>query len=164
MGRIFNAVVLLDEPGANHYATMVEKKIKTIETRMRNILPEGEIIICCSNGSMTANKGKALCIVNVGKGRPMTTEDEKEACIESVPGRIAFPLTDWKYFSRKFEFSKRIVSGTFQGIFQIEVPEDVKIFDVETTKAMIYLKQQGQDPQKLATEGAAFIKELQNKP
>lgn len=125
--RIYNAIVLVDEIGGNHYATMVEKQIKTIETRMRNIVPEGDIVICCGSKSMTANREKALCIVTVGKGRPMTTEDEKAACIESVPGRIAFPLSRWRYFSRKFEFSKRIVSGSFQGIFQISIPDDVRI-------------------------------------
>ena len=126
--RVYNAIVLLDEPGGPHYATWVEKKIKTIETRMRNIIPEGDIVICCGSKSMTANRLKALCIVNVGKGRPMTPEDEKAACIECVPGRIAFPLSDHRYFSRKFEFSKRIVSGSFQGIFQINIPDDIQIF------------------------------------
>jgi hypothetical protein len=126
--RIYNAIILLDEPGGKHYATLVEKQIKSIETRMRNIIPSGDIVICCSNGSMTANKGKALCIVNVADGRPMTIEDEKAACISSVPGRIAFPMSDWRYFSRKFEFTKHKVKGTFQGIFTIRIPDDVQIF------------------------------------
>lgn len=127
--RIYKAIVLLDEHGGSHFATMVEKQIKTIETRMKNMIPEGEIVICCSNRSMTANKGKALCIVTVGKGRQMTSEDEKQACIESVPGRIAYPLSNWKYFSRKFTFSKRKISGTFQAIFRISLPDDVEIMD-----------------------------------
>jgi hypothetical protein len=125
--RVYNAIILLDEPGGTHYATMVEKKIKTIETRMRNVIPAGDIVICCSNGSLTRNKGKALCIVKVSEGRAMTTEDEKGACIESVPGRIAFPLSDWRYFSRKFEFRRHKVKGTFQGIFSIRIPDDVQI-------------------------------------
>jgi hypothetical protein len=125
--RIYNAIILLDEPGGPHYATWVERQKKTIETRMRNIVPAGDIVICCGSKSMTANRLKALCIVEVGKGRPMTPEDEPAACIECVPGRVAFPLSNWRYFSRKFEFSKRIVSGSFQGIFQISIPEDITI-------------------------------------
>lgn len=124
---VYNAIVLLDEPGGNHYATMVEKQIKTIETRMKNMIPEGDIVICCGSKSMTVNRLKALCVVTVGKGRPMTTDDEKAACIESVPGRWAFPLSNWRYFSRKFEFAKRRVSGSFQSIFQITLPDDVQI-------------------------------------
>ena len=87
----------------------------------------GDIVICCSNGSMTRNKGKALCIVHVGEGRPMTKEYEAAACIESVPGRYAYPLTYWRYFSRKFEFSPCKVAGTFQGLFDICIPADVQI-------------------------------------
>jgi hypothetical protein len=125
--RVYNAIVLVDEPAGRHFATFVELQIKTIETRMRDIIPEGEIVICCSSKSMTRNRCKAICIVTVGKSRPMVNDDETKACIECVNGRIAYPLSDWKYFSRKFTFSKRKVSGTFQGIFQISIPDDVEI-------------------------------------
>lgn len=129
--RIYRAIVLVDEPGdeSKHYATLVEKQIKRIETRMKNMVPEGEIVICCGSKSMTANRGKALCIVTVGKGRPMTTEDEKDACIESVSGRWAFSLSNWKYFSRKFEFTKRYVDGSYQSIFRISIPDSVQILE-----------------------------------
>lgn len=129
--RIYNAIVLVDEPGdpSKHYATMVKEQIKTIETRMRNIIPEGAIVICCGAKSMTKNRLKALCIVFANQGRPMTEADEKKACIECVPGRIAYDLMWWKYFSRDFEFSKCKVSGTFQGIFKIAIPDDVEILD-----------------------------------
>lgn len=130
--REYNAIVLIDEPAGRHFATWVEKQIKTKETRMRDIVPEGDIVICCGEKSMTANRKKALCIVHVGKGEKMTVDDEKEACIESVPGRIAYPLSNWRYFSRKFTFAKRRISGSYQSIFQISIPEDVEIF---TSKA-----------------------------
>lgn len=125
--RIYNAIVLLDEPGGRHFATWVEKQIKTIETRMRDIIPPGDIVICCSSGSMTANRTKALCIVTAADGRVMTDADEKAACIEAVPGRIAYDLSNWRYFSHKFPFSKYIVSGTFQSKFQIRIPDYVQI-------------------------------------
>lgn len=129
MSRVYNAIVLVDEPGEpnKHYATMVHDKVKQIETRMKDMIPEGDIVICCGAKSMTRNKGLALCIVKVADGRPMTEADEPKAKIESVPGRIAFDLSDWRYFSRKFEFSKRYVSGSFQSIFQISIPDNVTI-------------------------------------
>lgn len=97
--RVYNAIVLLDEPGGRHFATWVEKQIKTIETRMRDIIPAGDIVICCSAGSMTANRTKALCIVNAAEGRTMTDADETAACIETAPGRVAYDLSEWRYFS-----------------------------------------------------------------
>lgn len=127
MDRIYKAIVLVDEPGGPHYATWVEEQKKTIETRMRNIIPEGDIVICCGSKSMTKNRLKALCIVHVSKGRPMTPEDEKAACIESIPGRIAFQLSQWRYFNYKFEFSKHMVGGSFQGIFDIKIPDSIEI-------------------------------------
>jgi len=133
--RIYNAIVLLDEVGdpLKHFATKVEKQIKTIETRMKNMIPEGDIVICCGAESMTVNRCKALCIVYVAKGRRMTAEDETAACIEATDKqgnvRWAFPLSNWRYFSRKFEFSKRYVSGSFQSIFQISIPDDVQIIN-----------------------------------
>jgi len=135
--RIYTAFCLLDYPGepSRHYASMVADQLKSIETRMRDIIPEGDFVVCCSSGSMTRNKGLALCIVHAGKGRPMTTEDENAARIECVPGRIAYDLSNWRYFSRKFEFSKCRVDGTFQGKFRIKIPDAVTITPQAPQKA-----------------------------
>lgn len=127
MDREFNAIVLVDEPGGTHYATLVEERKKSIETRMKNMIPEGDIIICCGANSMTRNRLKALCIVHVAKGRPMTKADEEQACIECVPGRIAYDLSNWRYFNRKFIFAKTKVRGSFQSIFTIRLPKDVEL-------------------------------------
>jgi hypothetical protein len=131
MKRELPAIVLVDEPGdsSKHYATAVEKQLKQIETRMQLFDFEGDIVICCGSKSMTSNKGKALCIVNMARGREMTADDEKLALIECVPGRKAYPLSKWRYFSRKFTFAKQRVRGSFQTIFTIEIPEDVEIID-----------------------------------
>lgn len=125
----FNAIVLVDEPGdpLKHYATMVFDQKKRIETRMKRMIPDGDIVICCGDRSMTKNKGLALCIVTVGNERDMTYSDEKLACIEAVPGRIAYDLSNWRYFSRKFKFSKYKVGGSFQSIFTIRIPANVEI-------------------------------------
>jgi hypothetical protein len=126
-GKIYNAIIL-NEP----YAGFVKQQIKTIETRMKKFKYTGDLVICCDKGKSTGyNAGKALCIVEFCEGRPMTKEDELAACIECVPGRVAYPLRNWRYFSLEFEFSKRRVSGPFQGIFQIKIPGFVKILNRE---------------------------------
>lgn len=111
---------------------MVHDQVKKIETRMRDIIPEGDIIICCGKKSMTRNKGLALCIVNVSKSRPMTEGDADLACIESIPGRIAYDLSNWRYFNSKFEFSKHKVRGSFQSIFTIKIPPTIIITNATT--------------------------------
>lgn len=125
--RIYKAIILLDEPAGRHFATWVEQQIKTIETRMKHFSYTGDLVICCSKGSMTANRGKALCIVHFGEGRPMEPSMESEAKIECVPGRYAYPLSKWRFFSRKFQFTRCRVAGTFQGFFDVRIPDDVQI-------------------------------------
>jgi hypothetical protein len=92
------------------------------------------LFICCDNGKSKHSKyaGKALCIVAVEKGRPMTADDEKAACIERIDGRIAFPLTNWRYFSYDFAFTDYKVSGSYQSIFQIRVPDFVQILSIKS--------------------------------
>lgn len=126
--RIYNAIVLNDYPEA-YYASMVEDRVKTIETRMQKFKYLGDIVICCGNKSVTKNAGKALCIVEIWKRRPMRDSDVEKACIENVPGRQAYLLRNWRYFSKKFKFSKFRVSGAYQSIFQIRIPSYVEILD-----------------------------------
>jgi hypothetical protein len=127
MDRIYNAIILLDEPAGRHFCKWVYEQIKQIETRMKNMIPEGDLIICCSKGSMTKDRGLAVCIVKAGKARPMVKADEPKACIECVPGRWASDLSDWRYFSRKFEFTRYKVGGTYQAMFTVKIPDDVQI-------------------------------------
>lgn len=123
---IYNCLILNDYP-EKHYATWVFEQKKTIETRMKTFSYRGDLIICCGNKSVTRNAGFALCIVNLYDARPMTDKDMKAAMIENAPGRIAHLLKDWRYFKRKFSFSSRRVSGAFQSIFQITLPDDVYV-------------------------------------
>lgn len=127
--REIKALILLDEPGGTHYATLVEQQIKLLETRMCLFKYTGDLLICCSNGSMTRNKGKALCVVHFGHGRLMTTDDERIACIEWKEGRYCYPLTNHRKLSRKFEFKRHKIRGTFQSFFDVQIPDDVKIID-----------------------------------
>lgn len=124
---IYNCLVLNDEIGGKHWATMFETGEKSIETRFKTFKYRGDLIICCGNKSMTKNAGLAVCIVNLYDAMPMRIGHEKEACIEAVPGRIAHITDQLRHFSRKFKFAPQRVSGPFQGIFQITLPVDVKI-------------------------------------
>ena len=115
-----NAIILVDylsKIDENHFATNVEKQRKTLETRMRMFKYQGDIVICCGAKSKTSNSGKALCVVRFGEGRAMTDDDERNAMIENQPGRIVYPLSNFRYFNKKFKFSNRRESGSFHGIF-----------------------------------------------
>lgn len=129
--RIFNAIVLNDYGNGKNYATYVRDKIKTLETRMMLFQDRfiGDMVICCGSKSLTRQAGKALCLVHWGKGRKMIMEDAPFAMIECVEGRYVYPLTNHRLLSREFTFSKRKVGGSFQSIFQIELPEDVTIIE-----------------------------------
>lgn len=128
MSKDLTAIILNDYP-EKHYATWVKEKKKTIETRMKSTSYRGDIVICCGNKSVTSNAGKALCIVELYEVRDMRDSDEGAACIENAPGRKAYLLKNWRYFSRDFTFSKRKVSGTFQWLFTISIPDDIKIIN-----------------------------------
>ena len=128
MKEIYNCLILNDYP-EKHYASNLAAKLKTIETRDRAFTYRGDLIICCGADSVTRNAGFALCIVNFYDVVTMTKDHEKQAMIEVFPKAKAMLLKDWRYFNRKFSFSKRWVSGAFQGIFQITLPDDVFILD-----------------------------------
>lgn len=122
---ILPALVLNDYEG-KHFATWVEEGIKTIETRTgRRFTHTGDLLICCGAKSVTANAGKALCVVNFGKVRKMQDEDEKAACIENHPKRYAHDLTELRKLSYKFKFTDYAVKKNYQGIFSVRIPSFV---------------------------------------
>lgn len=127
--RVMNALILNDFVAGPHYATWVEQQKKTIETRMKLFSYRGDIIICCGNSSKSRNAGLALCIVDLYDARDMVDSDEEAACIENAPGRKAHLLRDWRFFSRKFPFTRYYVSGSYQSIFQVRLPDDVTILN-----------------------------------
>lgn len=126
---IYKALILNDYPHAP-YAEWVKTGIKSIETRMGRMFSyRGDLVICCGkkNSEGSLNAGKALCIVNLWKARPMVKEDEHAAMIHYDAQRICHLLKDWRHFSRDFEFAPQRVFGAFQSIFEIEMPADVEI-------------------------------------
>ena len=122
--RIYNAIIL-NEP----YAQYVKEQKKTIETRMKAFKYRGDIIICCDKGKSkhSPNAGKALCIVEIYEVRKMQDKDATAACIENAPGRYAYLLRNWRYFSYEFQFVPNAVTKNWQGIFELRVPDFVTI-------------------------------------
>lgn len=125
---VYNALILNDYP-ERHYASWLADQLKTIETRNREFKYRGDLVICCGQKSVTRNAGLALCIVNFYDAVKMTQEHEEAAKVKKYPNAVAMLLKDWRYFNRKFSFSKQWVGGAFQGIFQITLPEDIKILN-----------------------------------
>ncbi len=101
---------------------------KTIETRHRMFYYRGDIVICCGKtNSVGKNAGKALCIVELWKVRPMKKSDEKASGVRYDPSITCFLFKNWRHFSRDFEFSPQRVSGAWQSLFDITIPNDVEI-------------------------------------
>lgn len=146
MKRRYKALILNDYEGA-HYAQLVKEGTKPIETRMgRQFSYRGDLIICCgATNSVTANAGKALCIVELWKARPMKNEPREieAACIGWDEKRRAHLLRNWRHFNYDFTFKNYVVIGegkqgaNYQGIFEIELPDDVEIIERHEIKAYI---------------------------
>lgn len=133
--KTFKALILNDYAGAP-YADWIKSGAKTIETRHRSFNYRGDIIICCGKtNSVGKNAGKALCIVELWKIRPMRKSDEKASGVSYNPEIKSFLLRNWRHFSRDFEFSPQRVSGAWQSLFDITIPEDVQIIPRPDIKA-----------------------------
>jgi len=127
---IYKALIMNNYPGAP-YADWIKAGEKTIETRYRTFSYRGDVIICCGKtNSVGSNAGKALCIVELWKIRPMKKGDEKAAGINYDPKRNSFLLRNWRHFSRDFEFSPQRISGAWQSLFDIVIPADVDIISM----------------------------------
>lgn len=127
MDRTYKALVMNDYPGAP-YADWIKWGEKTIETRRRSFLYRGDLIICCGKtNSVGKNRGKALCIVELWKARPMQKGDEEAAGVTYHPSITSLLLRNWRHFSRDFEFAPQRISGAWQSLFTISIPHDVQI-------------------------------------
>ena len=127
MKRKYKALIMNDYPGAP-YAEWIKTGEKTIETRHRSFNYRGDIVICCGKiNSVGENAGKALCIVELWKIRDMQKIDEKATGVKCRAGIRSFLLRNWRHFSYDFEFAPQRISGAWQSIFEITIPEDVEI-------------------------------------
>ena len=119
MNRIFKALVLNDYK-EYPYAQWVKEGKKKIETRMNRLFRfRGDVVICCGKSkSVSSNAGKALCIVNIWRGREMldNPSEIKAACIDWHINRKSLLLQNWRHFNYDFEFATHATQKNFQGI------------------------------------------------
>lgn len=127
---IYKGLVLNDYPDTP-YAQWVKEGRKKIETRMNRIFSfRGDVVICCGKSkSVGPNAGKALCIVEVYKGRPMIDDPAEiaAACIGFDVNRKSLLLRNWRHFNYDFEFAKCAIQKNFQGMFDMKLPDDVVV-------------------------------------
>lgn len=134
--KTYKALIMNDYPGAP-YAEWIKTGEKTIETRHRSFNYRGDIVICCGKtNSVGKNAGKALCIVELWKIRPMKKGDENASGVSYDPQIKSFLLRNWRHFSRDFEFSPQRVAGAWQSLFDITLPGDVEIIPREDIKGV----------------------------
>jgi hypothetical protein len=133
--RTCKALILNDYPNAP-YAQWIKTGEKTIETRYRRFNYSGDVVICCGkSNSVGNNAGKAICLVEIWKIRPMRKSDEKAASVKYDPSIKSFLLRNWRHFSRDFEFSPQRISGAWQSLFTIKIPDDIEIIPRPEIKA-----------------------------
>lgn len=109
--------ISLKQPWAN----LITTGKKTIETRKWTTKYRGDLVICSSQTPKIEPFGKALCIVELYDIKPMTKEHEKAACIKVYKGAYAWFLRNLRPISPPFSVKGQL------GIFEIEIPETVKI-------------------------------------
>lgn len=126
--RIYRALVVNDYQ-YQRYATWIKSGKKCVETRMKKIFTHrGPVVICVgASNSVGPNIGKAICMVDIWKGRDMVPQDAEGACIEWHPDRKAHLLDNWQYFSEDFNFAKCAVKKNFQGLFSLRVPDHIQL-------------------------------------
>lgn len=134
MKKTIKALILNDYEGAP-YAEWIKTGEKTIETRQRNFNYRGDIVICCGKtNSVGPNAGKALCIVDLWKIRPMKKSDEKAAGVRYNPGIKSYLLRNWRHFNRDFDFAPQKISGAWQSLFEITLPDDIVVIPMPEIK------------------------------
>src|SRR5688500_11457142 len=103
--KTFKALILNDYQAAP-YADWIKNGKKTIETRDRSFNYRGDIVICCGKtNSVGKNAGKALCIVELWKIRPMKKSDEKASGVKYDPSIKSFLLRNGRHVTADDEFS-----------------------------------------------------------
>lgn len=64
------------------WATLIRNGDKTIETRTWSTKYRGKILLCASKKPDSDFSGKAFAVAELVDVRPMTKDDEKQACCE----------------------------------------------------------------------------------
>lgn len=128
------AITLQDDARKNPtpWLSLIEYGMKPIETRRNWIFKKhrGDTLFTASATSRTPNAGLACCVANVVDIVPMTEAHELDACIRLFDGASALILEDLRWLSRKFAVKGKL------GVFEVEVPTDVKIYEPTTEQLL----------------------------
>ncbi len=110
--------ISLHQPWAN----LIRDGKKKIETRFWPTKYRGDLVICSTKNPREGEGpfGYALCIVEILHCRPMEKLDEDKACIEYLPERYSWILSNLRVIKEPFAVKGR------QGFFNIEIPPDGK--------------------------------------
>ena len=98
------------------WAKMIFAGVKTIETRTWKTKYRGKLLLCASKIPKTNLSGLAFAIADLVDVRPMTKEDEKDACCEIYPKANSWVLKNVKIiplFKIKGQLS----------LFEVELPK-----------------------------------------
>ena len=110
----------LKQPFANWVAVTGQK---SIETRTWGTAYRGDILICSSlTGSGEGLRGYALGIVELYDVRPMTIDDEANACIELFPRAVAWLLRNHRTLAEPFPLKGSL------GLRDLEIDENLLRF------------------------------------
>src|SRR5688500_20309218 len=105
MKKTYKTEKLNEKPEAPD-ADWIKNGEKTIETRDRSFNYRGDIVICCGKtNSVGKNAGKALCIVELWKIRPMKKSDEKASGVKYDASIKSFLLRNGRHVTADDEFS-----------------------------------------------------------
>ena len=123
------AITLIDDNPANPspWASLMEAGVKTIETRTwpvpAKLQPQMpfDLLICASASSRTANKGLAVCVVEVYGCEKLTTAHERGACCDVYEGY------GWLTRNLRWMSSKFAVKGKL-GVYDVKLPENITIY------------------------------------
>jgi len=79
-----------------HWAELILKGVKTIETRTWKTKYRGKLLLCCSRKPACSLLGLAFAICDLVNIRPMTKEDEKAAQCKKYIGAYSWILENIK--------------------------------------------------------------------
>lgn len=116
------------------YSKLIADGYKDIETRVWK--PKGfvngrdtlDILICCSAGSETVNKGYAMCVVEIYHIEPFRSEHTERACCKLYTHKHGKPAWAWFLRNRRILSEKFPVKGALN-IFEASIPDNIKLIE-----------------------------------
>jgi hypothetical protein len=97
------------------WAELIASGAKTIETRRWTTKYRGPVLIVCSLSPKTEMSGLAVCTARIVDCKPMTKNDELDACCEVYPDANSWFLEDIVEIAKPFPVKGQL------GLFNVDV-------------------------------------------